>query len=140
MVTRKRKAHGTDDDRIQRLALEALKCRVESHDWPRGQGIEYVHVETYADGSVKIGECRKRCGICGLPRYEIYSFSYPGAPAEFVSGPHYRYSEVENYRLKSDPERPGRPRPTKADYRAELWARTAPWATAGRPAGRRRAA
>jgi hypothetical protein len=131
-------AHGTDDERIRKLTLTALECRVDSHNWPRGEGIEYVHLESHPDGSVKLGERRKTCHTCGLPRYEIYSFPYPGAPPQFVSGPHYHYREVEGYLIKHDPTRP---RPTRDDFRSELWARTDPWGNATRvPAPRRQRA
>lgn len=125
--------HGSDDPRLHKMSDDSLWCHVDGHDWPKANqtGVEYVHVEEYPNGKVKIGHRRFYCRTCGLPKVDTYYFPYPGAAPQFVDRD-YGYKAITNYLLGKDPDVPDRRRPTKADYWAELTARDNPW---DRPAG-----
>lgn len=117
-----------DDERIDKLSLNAVACRVDAHDWPKLTAVEYVHIEDHNDGSVKVGERRFRCRVCGLVKFEVYTAPYPGATPYFSAGPYYRYKDVPDYLIVNDPDRPRR-RLTKDDFRRAYFARTNPWSS-----------
>lgn len=88
------------DERLAVMSTEHMACRGDGHDWNRRTGVEYVHVEDWPDGSVKIGERRIYCrdyDFCGVMVYTVWHFDRPGGAPRQVGPVHHRYDRAKGY-------------------------------------------